>query len=186
MDKKITIWLNKATASDFMLAITEPSNWYISIGVVIALLIAIDWKKGIVATVVAALALAIGDGMGAHILKPFFERPRPCHDIQELITLAGCSSSFSFPSNHAINSFAIATAAGLIFRQILWVGIPLAMLVALSRIAVGVHYLSDVVAGSVIGVLVGYTVAKTVGARIYPMGATESLEEKEDEKSGIS
>ena len=64
MDKTITIWLNKATASDFMLAITEPSNWYIPIGVVIVTLMAIDWKKGLAATAAAALALAIGDGNG--------------------------------------------------------------------------------------------------------------------------
>lgn len=186
MDKALTLWLNKATASGFMLFVTEPSNWYIPVGIIIVTIIALDWKKGVAATMAAALALAVGDSMGAHLLKPFFARLRPCHDIPELITLAGCTSSFSFPSNHAINSFAIVTAGGLFFRSILWAGIPLAILVALSRISVGVHYLSDIVAGAVLGLGVGYVIARLVRSRFIPPEIEENISEKKDVKSGIS
>jgi membrane-associated phospholipid phosphatase len=67
----------------------------------------------------------------------------------------------SFPSGHAANAFALAAVAD---RHYGWrVGVPaygLAAVVAASRVRVDAHYLSDVVAGSAIGFLVGRTVVR--------------------------
>jgi undecaprenyl-diphosphatase len=61
----------------------------------------------------------------------------------------------SFPSGHAARSFLIAIIASAFgpawLAALLWVWAPL---VALARVAMGVHYLSDVVAGAVLGVIV--------------------------------
>ena len=69
----------------------------------------------------------------------------------------------SFPSGHAARAFIIATLAiGLVpgwLAVILWVWAPL---VALARVAMGVHYVSDVVVGAVLGVLCG-----VLGLQIY-------------------
>ena len=70
----------------------------------------------------------------------------------------------SFPSGHAARAFLIAVvAAGL---GPAWAGILLwvwAPLVALARVAMGVHYLSDVVAGMIVGILIAI-----LGLEIYP------------------
>ena len=69
----------------------------------------------------------------------------------------------SFPSGHAARSFLIAAvAAGLGpagLANILWIWAPL---VALARVAMGVHYVSDVVAGAVFGIIVA-----TIGLQVY-------------------
>lgn len=185
MDKSITIAINKLVAGKFMLFVTEPSNWYIPIALFIVTLIALDWKKGLVATVAAALTLAVGDGLSAHLIKPFFARPRPCHDIPELITLAGCTASYSFPSNHAVNSFGIAMAFGLFYRPVFFVAIPLATLVAISRIGVGVHYFSDVVVGGLFGALIGYAIVRVMRAFNIPFQPSPIEESEDDVSSGI-
>jgi len=70
----------------------------------------------------------------------------------------------SFPSGHAARSFLIAVIASVLappwFAAALWAWAPL---VALARVAMGVHYLSDVAAGAVLGVIVAL-----IGLQIYP------------------
>ena len=72
----------------------------------------------------------------------------------------------SFPSGHAARSFLIATLAALLgplwLAIILWIWAPL---VSLARVAMGVHYVSDVVAGAIVGVivaLVGYQISPAI------------------------
>lgn len=62
----------------------------------------------------------------------------------------------SFPSAHATISFAIAFAAWLLFLDVRWfLGFLIAAVwISLSRVAVGVHYVSDIIAGAFIGALV--------------------------------
>ncbi len=70
----------------------------------------------------------------------------------------------SFPSGHAARAFLLAVIASALappwLAAALWVWAPL---VSLARVAMGVHYLSDVVAGAVLGMIVGL-----VGLQIYP------------------
>ncbi|HET6824011.1 MAG TPA: phosphatase PAP2 family protein [Anaerolineales bacterium] len=74
------------------------------------------------------------------------------------------SDPHSFPSGHAARAFLIATIAtglgppGL--AAVLWIWAPL---VALARVAMGVHYVSDVIAGALFGVVVAW-----IGLQIYP------------------
>lgn len=61
----------------------------------------------------------------------------------------------SFPSGHAARAFLIAALAGLLgpseLALVLWIWAPL---VALARVAMGVHYVSDIIAGAVVGIVV--------------------------------
>ncbi|MBI5823867.1 MAG: phosphatase PAP2 family protein [Chloroflexi bacterium] len=70
----------------------------------------------------------------------------------------------SFPSGHAARSFLIAVVGTLLappwLATALWLWAPL---VALARVAMGVHYLSDIIAGAILGIIVG-----VVGLQIYP------------------
>jgi len=86
-------------------------------------------------------------------LKPLVARIRPYEVIEGLTILVARESEFSFPSGHAANSL---TCAWPLFRMLpKKFGVPvlvLAVLIALSRLYVGVHYPSDVIAGAAIGI----------------------------------
>ena len=70
----------------------------------------------------------------------------------------------SFPSGHAARAFLIATIASALgppwLAAVLWIWAPL---VSLARVAMGVHYLSDIVAGALFGILVA-----VIGLQVYP------------------
>lgn len=92
------------------------------------------------------------------LLKYWFSRPRPFEAMSGVCVLAGADTA-SFPSGH---SAVIFMAAALLSNSLgkRFVFYTIACLVAFSRIYLGVHYLSDVIAGSVIGALAGYWLIK--------------------------
>ncbi|MDX6707205.1 MAG: hypothetical protein QOK16_1809 [Solirubrobacteraceae bacterium] len=85
------------------------------------------------------------------LLKTIVRRRRP--QLEKLPALISTPTSLSFPSAHASSSFAAARAYSSLLP-----GVPLyivAVLMALSRVYLGVHYPSDIAAGALLGVLVG-------------------------------
>ncbi|MGK7344757.1 MAG: phosphatase PAP2 family protein [Candidatus Nitrospinota bacterium M3_3B_026] len=169
MDEALFRALNGALSGPgagwLMVKITEPSTWYIPIAALCLALLAVDRRRGTVAIVSALLAFVIGDALATHVLKPLFGRARPCAALEGVHLLVGCGGSLSFPSNHAVNSMAIAAALGGVFRPLLWLTLPAAGFVMLSRVAVGVHYPSDVLAGGALGFGLGWGAAY-IGGRI--------------------
>ncbi|MDX6580875.1 MAG: undecaprenyl-diphosphatase [Solirubrobacterales bacterium] len=106
-------------------------------------------RHGVIAAgLSAALALGI-----AQVLASLWERPRPyvTHPGDAHLFIAP-SPDTSFPSDHATAAFAIATAIWLRSRRAGEIAFVMAGLLAVSRVAVGTHYPSDVLAGAVVGV----------------------------------
>lgn len=104
----------------------------------------------------ASLALAANQ-----VLSHAWERPRPfaAHaDATHL--LAAPSPDPSFPSDHAAAAFAIAFAVLAFSRRIGIVFLALATLIGLSRVALGLHYPSDVLAGMLVGWLAARVVTR--------------------------
>jgi undecaprenyl-diphosphatase len=111
-----------------------------------------------IAVILSLLTVTITDQLSSSVLKPLLERPRPCHEF-EVHLLVGCGGGRSMPSSHAANLFGQA----FLFRKIApFTGkylIPLAVVVALSRVFVGVHYPADILVGAALGTLSGLVVA---------------------------
>ena len=104
----------------------------------------------------AVLALAVSDGVGARLLKPAFARLRPSYALGEAArVLSPAANVGSLPSLHAANAFAIATVVVLAWPRAGLVAVPVALLIAVSRVGVGVHWPSDVMAGGLYGAAVG-------------------------------
>jgi undecaprenyl-diphosphatase len=73
-----------------------------------------------------------------------------------VLTPLGCTGSYSFPSNHAVNNFAAATFFSSLYPRYKSVLFITASLVALSRVYLGLHYPSDIIAGAALGIIFGY------------------------------
>jgi len=91
-----------------------------------------------------------------HKVKHMVRRTRP-RDIEphcwaHIVT----RDRFSFPSGHSTTAFAVAVALGSFYPEIMPVLLVLAANVAVSRVIVGMHFLSDVLVGSGMGALLGY------------------------------
>jgi undecaprenyl-diphosphatase len=136
-----------------MVAMTRGGDgwlWY-AIGVVIGLFGGDERFLAIGAAASAAVA-------GIFIfstLKHSSRRKRPCEIEPHCWSCILPPDKYSFPSGHSITAFAVATSLGLFYPQVLAVLLTAAFLIATSRIILGMHFLSDVLAGIVLGVALG-------------------------------
>ena len=171
IDRSLFLLFNKTLSNPlfdaFFPYITERQNWYIPIlaAITVFLVKARDRKKAGIVIGLAILTIAITNPLCISILKPLFHRLRPCHpsyfqDNKHLFLagshfLLGTKISPSFPSAHAMNSFAQAMHLALWYpKRRVWF-FTMASLVAFSRIYVGVHYPFDVLLGSMLGAVFG-------------------------------
>ncbi len=87
------------------------------------------------------------------VLKKIVARPRPDYMLS---VSAVPFSRYSFPSGHATMAFLMAILLSKYYPRYTYVFYSIAVLVGLSRIYLGVHYLSDVVGGAVLGLAIGW------------------------------
>jgi undecaprenyl-diphosphatase len=144
-----------------------------TIWVALAVLIAWRTRRPILPTgVLAAVCVWGADGI-SHLLKATTDRPRPYVALPHLHTLISRPTSASFPSSHATTAFAGAVVLSFLLPRLWPLFLAAAALVAFSRVYVGVHYPSDVIAGAATGVIFAALIillaTKTrLGARIEP------------------
>ena len=93
------------------------------------------------------------------LMKNIIARPRP-FEAYGLPIIIDRPMGYSFPSGHSSNSFIAATVIAMKYRKYAAAVYTTAALIALSRIYLCVHYPSDVIAGAVIGMGIGYVTVK--------------------------
>jgi len=140
------------------------------------------WKEIVITILSVALVILLCDQIASGFFKPFFQRFRPTYhpDFKDQvdIVLGYRGGRYGFISSHAANAFGFATFTALIFKnRIFTITILLfAIINGYSRIYLGVHFISDVVVGSLVGVIVGY-----LSYKLYNCGRKHFLKiEKND------
>ncbi|MDX6721137.1 MAG: hypothetical protein QOJ63_3391 [Solirubrobacteraceae bacterium] len=139
-------------------AVEDPLSLYVGASQILfmallALLVLVDrgtgWRRR------AAVAAGFGAGLalaGAQVISRLVDRPRPfVADPRGVHLFARHAADASFPSDHATAAFAIATAVLLRDRRWGAVVLAFATVLAVGRVAVGVHYPTDVLAGAALG-----------------------------------
>ncbi len=123
---------------------------WVVIGVLLAVLDGSNREAWVICAFLGPIAIGLN-----YVVKLIVKRPRPV--LEGLPPLGGAPSSLSFPSAHATSAFAVATA---MTRVEPWgaLAFALAFALALGRPYLGMHYPSDVLAGAVLGVLLGLIV----------------------------
>jgi undecaprenyl-diphosphatase len=100
------------------------------------------------------LALAVGAILGNSIIKPLVARPRPCHLVSTVELLIKTPTSYSFPSGHTCSSFIGAITLTWANRKFGYFAIPLAILIAFSRMYLYVHFPTDILGGIALACIV--------------------------------
>ena len=89
-------------------------------------------------------------------MKRLTGRRRPCHISPHRWATLLPPDQFSFPSGHTMTAFAVAISLSLFYPSFLAVLLFCAFSIGVSRILVGMHFLSDVIAGAILGAALGY------------------------------
>ena len=145
-DRAVVDWIQANLQWDWLTAamniVTDKVYWYLPLA---ALLIFFIVKGGRLraASILFLPLILLSDAGTARLLKPLFGRPRPLGH-----------AGLSLPSVHAANAFAIATLLSHFVRRLPFsiFAFVVAALVAYSRVHIGVHYPTDVVAGTAVGI----------------------------------
>lgn len=90
------------------------------------------------------------------LIKTLTTRERPYRKLDEIKLGTHPLDHYSFPSGHTLHAVSFTTVATAAFPELGWLLIPFSALVASSRVILGLHYPTDVLAGAVIGGILAY------------------------------
>jgi membrane-associated phospholipid phosphatase len=142
-------------------------------------------RRGLVWCLFFLLTFAMADFISASLVKPLFQRVRPCNNpylTQVVHIIVPCGSGYSFPSSHASNHFALgvfaATSLESKVRKVWFFAMLWAFLVAYAQVYVGVHFPLDVLCGGLLGASIGIFTGKL-------FNTTSGLEKKAVKKQPI-
>jgi len=168
-DQQLFLWLNRFHADwldPIMYWITIKYTWFpLYAMLVIGIIVKYGWE-GVRIVLVLVVIIAACDQLTSGLMKPTFERLRPCHNpaiANSVHLVKGCGGQYGFASSHAANTFGLAAALWFFFQSwSYWFGLGFgwAAVVSYSRVYVGVHYPLDIFVGAGIGVVLAWAFYK--------------------------
>ncbi|MFI7126677.1 phosphatase PAP2 family protein [Nonomuraea sp. NPDC050153] len=120
------------------------------------------------ALVIAGPAGVVFAYVVSEVVKTVVREQRPCRGGIATISACPPSGDWSFPSNHSVIAAGAAATLVLVWRALAWVALPLAAVMAFSRVFVGVHYPHDVAAGFLLGLVLAPLFALLVVGAVTP------------------
>ncbi len=159
---KIHIGLSNAFFDFMMPLLRKPTFWIPLYIFIIIYSIVVYKRRGYFIIGMLLLTFAIGDLTSSRLIKKNVKRIRPCNEAAlsaQIIHRVACGTGYSFPSSHATNHFAIAVfLIGVFYKRwkpiapfaVFW-----AVVIGFAQIYVGVHYPIDIIAGAMLGALIG-------------------------------
>lgn len=175
MDAEIFELINRQLANpvmDVLMPIYRDKLTWVPFYLIASLLIWRTYgsKRTLYLILCIGIIITVADQLAASVLKPWVGRLRPCAEAglaDRVRILVGCGGKYGFPSNHAVNHFALATVLALTWLRhwaaqwkiylFIW-----AASIGLAQIYVGKHYPGDVVAGAALGAAIA-----VIGVVIY-------------------
>jgi membrane-associated phospholipid phosphatase len=154
---------------DWIMPWLRNSQMWIPLYLFIILFVLVNYKKeGVWIIVFCIITVVLTDTLSSKIIKPYFGRVRPCNDPTMLTQLRFLLKykpiNGSFTSSHAANHFGIAAFLYFTLQSYLGKWVLLFFLWAFSisfaQVYVGVHFPLDIVAGGLLGFVIGYLCAK--------------------------
>ena len=138
----------------FFLGLTRVAGSYGQLWLIIAALLLIFKKtrRAGISVLIAYMAVYL---LGQIILKQLISRPRPCQIDQAFALLVARPSSSSFPSTHSAWAFGAATAIFMRHRKLGSAAYAVAALIAFSRLYMFLHFPTDVLFGTALGIALG-------------------------------
>ena len=163
IDKALMVFLNKSISNSFfdiIMTIITGKDFLTVIGLILIIYLGFFCgKRGKITLLVLLFAAGMSDAICAQIIKPWVGRLRPSHEFIDYINLlVKKGGKWSFPSNHAANSFAFATVLSYFYERKKLILFISASIIAYSRVYVGVHYPLDILFGALAGYVISWVV----------------------------
>jgi len=172
LDESIFLWINHAAsgpvATAVMTVVTWLGNGFVLAVLVLPALYLRDRAAFRIHVIPMVLAVALS-GLVVNVTKVVVDRARPPEHFAAaevtVYTPMGVPPDRSFPSGHAQTAFGVATYLSCLYPPAAAALLATAGLVALSRVALGVHFPSDIVVGAIVGALfslAAYAIARRI------------------------